>query len=124
MLTKDIIGKLSLEQREVLAKAEFFKSQRRQKLFEQARGRDWRSRYFPLYIFCVCLVFIGMFCFNLFDCQKSPVICYLLIGIVLASVVRFEIARTNRRVDALLELLDLDRMEREDQKMQTDPKVG
>ena len=119
MLSKDILSKLSLEQKEILAKAKFCKWRRRQKLLEQAHGRDWRSRYFPLYIFGVFLVFVTGFWF-----YPNPAIFYPAIGIMVASVISFHIARTNRRMDALMELLDLDLKEREDREFQTEQKAG
>jgi hypothetical protein len=125
MVTKDVIAKLPQEQRETLAQVELVKLQRRQRLLEQAHGRDWRSRYFALCFLGVGLVFlIAIFRFIGFNFQKNLAICYLLIGIVFAISAILQSLNTNRRVDALLELLDLDRKEREDEGNQIDPKVG
>jgi hypothetical protein len=109
MLTKAETGKLSVEQQEILAQMEFRKTQQRLKLLEQARGLDWRSRYFPIYIFAVFLVFLTLYYFDVFHAQAQPAILYLPIGMILVFSLVFHITRVNRRLDALLELMDFDR---------------
>src|ERR1035437_2357795 len=106
MFTKDQIAKLSTEDREILAKLELGKAQRRQLLLKQARGLDWRSRYFPLYIFSIFLIFIVFYYFDSFHLQEKPDVLYLLAGMMFVSGLIFHITRTNRRLDVLLELLD------------------
>ncbi len=111
MLTKDLVGKLSPEQQEMLAQMEFRKGQQRLKLLEVARGNDWRARYFPIYIFAVFLVFVALYYFNCFHVQAQPAIVFMPVGVMLVCSVFAYIGRTNRRLNALLELMDLDREE-------------
>ena len=124
MLTKAEIGKLSVEQQEILAQMELRKARQRQTLLELARGHDWRSRYFPFYIFGVFLVFVTLYYFNFFHAQEQPAILYLPIGMVFVFSLVFHVTRTNRRLDALLELLDFDREEQERRSLQSDKKAG
>ena len=124
MLTKAEIGKLPLEQREILAQMEFRRAQRRQRLLEQARGLDWRSRYFPIYIFAVFLIFVALYYFDVFHAQEKPFICYLPLGMGFVFTLVFHITRANRRLDALLELLDFDREEQQNRDIHSDGKIG
>ena len=114
MLTKDLVGKLSPEQQEILAQMEFRKVQRRLKLLELARGQDWRSRYFPIYIFAVFLSFITIYYFNFFHVQGKPAVVFLPLGVMFVFTLFAYLARTNRRLDALLELQDFDRQHLDD----------
>ena len=116
MFTKDLVGKLSPEQQEMLAQMEFRKGQRRLKLVELARGCDWRTRYFPLYTFAIFLIFITFYYFNCFQVQTRPAIVFPPLGMMLVFSVFAHIGFTNRRLDALLELMDLDREEAEKSK--------
>ncbi len=109
MLTPDLVKKLSPEQQEILAQMEFRKTQQRLKLLELARGNDWQSRYGPLYIFAVFLIFTTLYYFDCFHVQGKPVIVFLPIGAGLVFMLLAHLSRTNRRLDALLELLDFDR---------------
>ena len=109
MLTKDLVGKLSPEQQEILAQMEFRKVQRRLKLLELARGKDWRSRYFPIYIFVVFLSLITIYSFNFFHVQGKPAVVFLPLGVMFVFTLFAYVARINRRLDALLDLLDFDR---------------
>ena len=124
MLTKAEVGKLSVEQQETLAQLELRQAQRRQKLLEQARGLDWRSRYFPLYISGIFLVFISAYYFNFFRCQEQPSIFYFPAGMVVVFTLVFHITRTNRRLDALLELLNLESDERSNCQIESGKKTG
>jgi hypothetical protein len=107
MFTKAEVAKMSPEQQEILAQIELGKTRRRQKLLELARGLDWRSRYFPLNIFAVFIILLAFYYFLPSRLQNSEVI-YLLAGMACAGVLISYITRLNRRVDALLELLDFD----------------
>ena len=109
MLTKDLVGKLSPEQQEILAQMEFRKVQRRLKLLELARGKDWRSRYFPIYIFVVFLSLITIYSFNFFHVQGKPAVVFLPLGMMFVFAVFAYLARINRRMDTLMDLLDFDR---------------
>src|SRR5471032_3011900 len=109
MLTKAQIVKLPVEQQELLAQIELSKTRRRQKLLELARGLDWRSRYWALYFFAVFLAFGAFYYFNFFRVQEKPAILYLFAGMAFVNGLFIQISRLDRRVTALLELLDFDR---------------
>jgi hypothetical protein len=109
MITKAQIAKLSAEDQQLLANLELSKALRRQLLLDQARGLDWRSRYFPISVIIVFLICVVFYYFNFFHLQARPYILYLPIGMGLIFSLVFHITRTNRRLDALLELLDFDR---------------
>ena len=109
MLTKDLVKKLSPEQQEILAQMEFRKTQQRLKLLELARGNDWQSRYAPVFIFAVFLIFITFYYCDCFHVQGKPEVLLLFLGMGLVFSVIGYLARMNRRLDALLELLDFDR---------------
>jgi hypothetical protein len=108
MWTKAEIAKLTDEQQGVLARFELSRARQRQKLLEQARGLDWRSRYFPFYVFAVFLIFVAIYYFDFFHAREKPFILYLPLGMGFVFSLVFHITRTNRRLDALLELLDFD----------------
>ena len=124
MLTKAEVGKLSVEQQETLAQLELRQAQRRQKLLEQARGLDWRSRYFPFYLSGIFLVFISAYYFNFFRCQEQPAVFYFPASMIVVFTLVFHITRTNRRLDALLELLDTERNVRSNCQVEPDKKTG
>lgn len=111
MLNKDLVGKLSPEQQEIFAQMEFRKTKRRLKLEELARGKDWRSRWFPFFIFGGMLACFALSYFGRNQIHDQPAIMLLPLGILLIFILVFHITRTNRRLDALLELMALDREE-------------
>jgi hypothetical protein len=113
MFTKNEVAKMSAEQQEVFAKIELSKTRHRQKLLELARGRDWRSRYFPLYIFAIFIILLAFYYFLPSRLQNSEII-YFPAGMACAGVLIFHITRLNRRVNALLELLDFDHKNQDD----------
>ena len=124
MLTKDIIGTLSVEQRELLAQMEFRRTQQRLKLLELARGQDWRSRYSSLYVFAVALLFVGLYCFDCSHVQENPGVIFLPLGVTFVFSLFSYLTRTNRRLDALLELLAFDREHPEINRHAKDGKAG
>jgi hypothetical protein len=124
MFTKAEIAKLPVEQQEILARLELSKTKHHQRLLAQARGLDWRSRQFPLYIFAVFPIFITVYYFDWFHIQAKPFILYIPVGMGLVFSLIFSIARINRRLDALLELLDFDRTNQRDSSHSTDEKAG
>jgi len=109
MFTKDVVAKLTPEQQEILAQMEFRRTQRQLKLLATARGCDWRSRYFPVFYFGVFLLLLGAYGFNIFPVQAQLASTYLPVGAVMVFLLYGNSSRTNRRLDALLELLDLER---------------
>jgi hypothetical protein len=124
MVTKAQIAKLPVEQQEILAQIELSKTRRRQKLLELARGRDWRSRYFPLYIFAVFLIFITFYYFDCFHVQEKPFILYLPLGMGFVFSLISYMTRTDRRLDALIELLDFDHKNQDDSNNSKNEKTG
>lgn len=123
MLTKAVIEKLPVEQQEILAQIEFRKTQHRIKLLELARGNDWRSRYFPFFIFAGFLACITFYSFDFFHIKEKSAVIFLPLGIVFIFSLFTYLGRTNRRLDALLQLLDFDREQAERQKKSTDVHV-
>ena len=111
MVTKELVGKLSPDQQEILAEMEFCKTQQRLKLLAIARGQDWRSRYFPIYIVAVLVVLIILYSFDCFQVQKQPAVVFLPVGVTLVCSLCAYIARIHRRLDAMLELMESDREE-------------
>jgi hypothetical protein len=124
MFTKAEVVKMSVEQQEILAQIELSKARRRQKLLDMARGRDWRSRYFPLYIFAIFIILLAYYYFVASRLPKSDALDYFPVGMMAVSLLIFHITRLNRRVDALLELLDFDHKNQNDSSNPKDEKVG
>ena len=124
MFTKAEVAKMSVEQQEILAQIELSKTRRRQKLLDLARGLDWRSRYWPLYFLAVLMAFGAFYYFNFFHVQEKPAILYLFAGMAFVNGLFIQISRLDRRVTALLELLDFDRQNQDDSNNTKDEKVG
>ena len=124
MITKAQIAKLSVEDQELLARLELSKTRQREQLLKEARGLDWRSRYFPLYIFVVVIILTALYYFDTSYFQKNPITVYFLAGMFVVAVNRFHIQRLNRRLDALLELLDFDHKNQADSLNSKDEKIG
>jgi len=124
MLTKTQIAKLSVEDQELLAKLELSKTRQREQLLKEARGLDWRSRYFPLYVFAVVIILAVLYYFDTSYFQRNPVTLYFLAAMFVVAVDRFHIQRLNRRLDALLELLDFDHKSQNDSNSSKDEEAG
>jgi hypothetical protein len=123
MFTKAEVAKLPVEQQEILAQIELSKARHRQKLLELARGLDWRSRCWPLYFFAIFMAFGAFYYFNFFHVQDKPAILYLFAGISFVNGLFIQISRLDRRVTALLELLDFDRQNQDDSNNSKDEKA-
>jgi hypothetical protein len=116
MLTKSEIGKLPVEQQEILAQLELGKARRREKLLEQARGK-WFA--VDLMKICSCVLTGGVFFFLLYQLNHKDsegkrfglhVVCTTLIGLsFVLSIIAVSVDRMGRRFNALLELLEFDR---------------
>jgi hypothetical protein len=124
MWTKAEMAKLTVEQQEVLARFELSMARQRQKLLEEARGLDWRSRYWPLFPFAMFMIFVVFYYFDCLHFQEKPGVLYLVAGMMAVSGLIFYITGINRRLNALLELLDLDRKIRDDRNNSKDEKAG
>jgi len=128
MLTKAQVAKLPVEDQEALAEfeaqIELSKARHRQKLLDQARGLDRHSRYWPLYFFAVFMTFVGFYYINFFHIQEKPSLLIFFAAMMFVNGLIFHITRTNRRLDAFLELLDFDRQNQNDSNNSKDEKVG
>ena len=120
MFTKAEIEKLSIEQREALAKFEFSDAQRRRELLELARGRHpgWLRNFLLnnviVWTFWLAVVGGGLLVAHLDPTKRLPTIC-VLCGLAIANMlIGIHTARLNGRLDALLELLDFDRQHQND----------
>jgi hypothetical protein len=109
MFAKAQIAKLSAEDQELLARLELSKARQRQELLAQARGLDWRSRYFPLFNLAVFIIAAVFYSFDFFHLKQNQIFLLLVVGAIFINALHFHNARVNRRLDALLELLELDR---------------
>jgi hypothetical protein len=125
MWTKAEIAKLTVEQREVLARFELSKLRQRQQLVKIVRGRDWRSRCVPIVIWAPCLIILILQVCNFFDSKEMPYVIYALNGSILfSSLICVLNARMNQRMDALLELLDLDHKNQDGSNSSKEEKIG
>ena len=125
MWTKVEIAKLTVEQREVLARFELSKLRQRQQLVKIVRGRDWRSRCVPIFIWTPCIILLILVGCNYFDSKKILYVEYTLCGLTLfSSLICILNARMNQRMDALLELLDFDHKNQDGGNSSKEEKVG
>ncbi len=91
-----------------MVKMEFQKARHRQKLLDQARG-GWRSCYFQLFFLGLFVAMGMLYAFNAFHCQVSPAIVLLPMVTVLDFMLNAQAAQDHRYLDALMELMDVDR---------------
>jgi hypothetical protein len=109
MLTKEQIAKLPVEEQETLATVELGRARRRQLLLQQARGlhKSWRAVWAKL---SAILLTFGAIYFVLELRKASPVnLMVAVLGVVILNfVVLSHSVVINRRLDALMELLDED----------------
>ena len=115
ILTNEQIQKLTKEQQEKFAAVELRVVQKRQKLLEQARPYSG----FILMPFVVALVCSCFFLFLSDDRILLGISVYALFGLI-----QFHAIWTNRRLNALLELLDPDMGCKPQQKQSTDENVA
>lgn len=100
MLSKTQIEKLNVDQKATLAEVELRLAQARRKLLQQARGYSNRSRFIT-----ALLLVLPIFCFIAF--HRGGYLPMVWLFMFLAWVIRIQ-ADINRRMDALIELLDFD----------------
>jgi hypothetical protein len=101
-LTKDQIQRLTPEQQEMLATIEVQKTQKREQLLVRARryrGQQW----IPVLVLCI-LYFVPIFTF-----EKFLPYCIIFLAMSLWFLIQFHAAGVNRRLDALMELLESDK---------------
>ena len=105
-ITKDQIRQLTPEQQETLASIEVRRVKKREQLLRQARhyrGQQWvpALALIPLYFITT---------FTSFTSQKwPPSIVALILSLILWFLIQFHAAGVNRRLDALMELLESDK---------------
>jgi hypothetical protein len=125
MFTKAEVGKMSMEQQEVLAQIELSKLRQRQQLIEVVRGRDWRSRCVPIFIWIPCVILFVLELCNVFDSKEMTYVIYVSFALVFfSSLISVLNARNNQRLNALLELLDFDHKNQENGDISKDEKIG
>jgi hypothetical protein len=125
MFTKAEVAKMPAEQQEELAKIVLSKFRQREQLVKVVRGRDWRSRCFPIIAYIPCLIILILMWCRFFNSKEmSYVICALNGSILFASLIYGLHAHNNRRLDALLELLDFDNENQSDSNHSKDEKIG
>ena len=101
-LTKDQIQRLTPQQQEMLANVEVQQTQKRQQLLVRARryrGQQW----LPALVLCI-LCFVPIFTF-----EKFLPFCIIFLAMSLWYLIQFHAAGVNRRIDALMELLESDK---------------
>jgi len=106
-LTKDLIQKLTPEQQEMLAAIEVQHIRKRDQLLEQAR-RYSGQRWLPSIIFSI-LIFLPVF-----TLERSLPFCVIGLAAVLWILIQFHAAGINRRLDALVELKEVERNKADD----------
>jgi hypothetical protein len=125
MWTKAEVAKLTVEQQEVLARFELSRLRQRQQLIEVVRGRDWRSRCVPIFIWIPFLILQVMEFCKIFDSKQMTYVIYASFGLAFFSLLICVVnARINQRLDALLELLDFDHKNQADSNNSKDEKIG
>lgn len=102
-LTKEQIEKLTPEQQEAVATVELSRARERQRLREQARSYLGR-RWFPP------LMWVGICALLLLRGGSQAVLAMLLVALTVV-IIQFHANGLNRRLDALMELLELDRID-------------
>jgi hypothetical protein len=109
MFTKAEVAKLPVEQQEILAQLELSKARQRQQLLKEAHGLDWRSRCFPIYILTLCLILIAFYYLAPVREEVKMYALYVLAGLMFVNcVIYMHTARIDRRLDALLKLLEME----------------
>jgi Flp pilus assembly protein TadB len=125
MFTKAEAAKLPVEQQEILAQLELSNLRQRQQLLKEAHGLDWRSRYFPIYTFVIFLILIAFSCFAPVSEEVRMYALYVLAGLMFVScVVYAHTTRINRRLDALLKLLEMEHKFQNSGDISKDKKIG
>jgi hypothetical protein len=126
MFTKAEIEKMPVEQQEAFAKIVLSKARHREQLIELVRGRDWRSRYLPtVFIWMPCVALLAMVTAGIFNSHQLTYVMYVFYGLVfLGMLIQSLNTRSNRRMDALLELLDLDHKNQDASSNSKDEKIN
>ena len=103
-ITKEQIQQLTSEQQETLASIEIQHTQKRQRLLERAR-RYRAQQWLPV------LVLIILYFIPIFALEKFLPFCIICLAVSLWFLIQFHAAGVNRRLDALMELLEADKKE-------------
>jgi len=108
-ITKEMMQRLPPEQQEALAAMEIERAMKRQRLLEQVGGNlvmRWLPMLFISLMFCLC--FLSFFIPN---GRHAPAI-IVCIALIPCFLIEFQVASINRRLDALVELLNEEEKER------------
>lgn len=107
-ITKEILRHLPPEQQEALATMELDRAMKRQRLLDEVGGHPV-TRWFPVLfmLFVFCAFFLAVF---ITSGRYAPAI-ILPAALVPCLLIQVQIASINRRLDALVELLDEDKRE-------------
>ena len=125
MLTKAEMAKLTDEQQELVARLELSKLRQRQQLIEVIRDRNWYTRSVPIVLLSApWLVLMVMAFFKVLDSNQMTYVIYASVAWSFCGCIILEFhARINQRLDAMLELLDLDRKDQADSQKSKDKKT-
>jgi hypothetical protein len=125
MFTKAEVAKLPVEQQEILARLELSNLRQRQQFLKEAHGLDWRSRYFPIHIFAIYLILIAFYYLAPVSEKVRMYALYVLAGLMFVNcVIYMHTARIDRRLDALLKLLETEHKLQNSGDISKDEKVG
>jgi hypothetical protein len=105
-IPKDQIEQLTLEQREALALSEFQRADKRKRLLKDAGSKQGWLSSFPSLVRSVVFVtqILALITFN--TSQKVFMWIIFFITMILIELIEFHERRVNRRLDALLELME------------------
>jgi hypothetical protein len=107
-ITKEILRQLPPEQQEALATMELERAMKRQRLLDEVGGHPvtrWLPVLFMLFVFCA--LFLAVF---IITGRYAPGI-ILPVALVPCCLIQVQMVSINRRLDALVELLDDDKKE-------------
>jgi len=129
MLTKAEIARLPAEDQETLAQLELSKVQQRQQLLKEVLGHgdSWHSYLGPILVMIFCT---SAFIFLTFQEEKENgklgffLTCAVLGLTVLISAIQAHTDRINRRLDALLKLLEMDHKLQNEDEGTNEKKIG
>ena len=121
-ITKEQVEHLSPEQQEALASMELQRAKKRQRLLDEVGGRPsltkWLPGFFPILFFCLLFgsaLFTGNDSFTgdarLLSSGGYAPLCIIGIAMIPGFFIQVQVALQNRRLDALVDMLEEDRKE-------------
>ena len=115
MLTNEQIGKLTDEQQETFAEVELRLARKRQRISELARS-------YPGFFLVPSILAMICFCLFLFSSERREPLTFC--AFALFALIQFHATSLNRRLNALIELLDADTKSEQEPKTTSDDKVA